>query len=150
MGDLGLSFDICIRPEELSDAVKLIDLCPHTRFIVDHCGNANAQWKDRTQWEEDIAQIARRDNVVCKVSGVIKTCRKDGKFGQQLEPIVNRVIDEFGSDRVMFGSDWPVCNLTSSYRGWVETLAWIVRDRTQEEKRKLFHDNAVRFYRLRA
>jgi predicted TIM-barrel fold metal-dependent hydrolase len=150
MGDLGLSFDICIRPEELSDAAKLIDLCPHTRFIVDHCGNANAQWKDRTQWEEDIAQIARRDNVVCKVSGVIKTCKPGGNFGQQLEPIVNRVIDEFGTDRVMFGSDWPVCNLTSSYRGWVETLAWIVRDRTPEEKRKLFHDNAIQFYRLKA
>jgi predicted TIM-barrel fold metal-dependent hydrolase len=148
MGELGLSFDICIRPEELGDAAKLIDLCPHTRFILDHCGNANAQKPVRSQWEEDIAQIARRENVVCKISGVIKTCKPDGTFGRQLEPIVNHVIDEFGADRVMFGSDWPVCNLTASYKTWVESLSWIVRDRTVDERRKLFHDNAVRFYGL--
>jgi L-fuconolactonase len=150
MGDLGLSFDICIRPEELGDAAKLIDLCPDTRFIVDHCGNASARSRDRMKWEEDIAQVARRENVVCKVSGIIKTCRPGGSFGRQLEPIVNRVIDEFGTDRVMFGSDWPVCNLTASYKRWVESLAWIVRDRSAQERRGLFHDNAVRFYRLEA
>src|SRR5262249_17930264 len=56
LGDLGLSFDLCMRAEELADGAKLIDACPNTRFILDHCGNANVQATDRSQWQRDIAQ----------------------------------------------------------------------------------------------
>jgi predicted TIM-barrel fold metal-dependent hydrolase len=148
LGELGLTFDICIRPEELSDGIKLADLCPDTRFILDHCGNASARNPHQAQWERDMAEFGQRQNVVCKVSGIIKTVHPDWNAGKELEKIVLHVIDSFGVQKVMFGGDWPVCNNTSSFRGWVETLRWILRHHPEDEQRQIFHDNAVEFYGL--
>jgi predicted TIM-barrel fold metal-dependent hydrolase len=148
LGERGLSFDLCMRPEELLDAVRLIDACPGTRFILDHCGNGKVQQKDRSQWQKDIAEVARRKNVVGKVSGIVagadpKTWRPD-----DLAPIINHTLEVFGPDRVMFGGDWPVCTLAATFKQWVEALKTIVSSRPAAEQRKLFCDNAVRFYGL--
>ena len=148
LGDLGLSFDICIRPGELADAAKLIDECPGTRFILDHCGNANVQAKDRTAWQKGMGEVAKRKNVVCKVSGIVASAKPGAWSADDLAPIVNHTLDAFGPDRVMFGGDWPVCTLAATYRQWVEALKAIVRGRKEEEQLKLFHDNAVKFYGL--
>jgi L-fuconolactonase len=150
LGDAGLMFDICMRGSELRDAAKLLDACPGTRFILDHCGNAAvfATPKDRSAWKADIAEVAKRDRVVCKVSGIVASTRGKPWTPDDLAPIVNHVLDVFGPDRVMFGGDWPVCTLGASYRQWVEALKAIVRDRPRADQRKLFHDNAARVYRL--
>jgi L-fuconolactonase len=148
LGTLGLSFDLCMRPAELPDAVKLIDACPETRFILDHCGNASVRAKDLAGWRSDIDQVARRKNVVCKVSGIVASAAPNPWTADDLAPIINHVLDTFGPDRAMFGGDWPVCTLAATYRQWVEALKTIVRDRSEEEQRKLFHDNAKAFYHL--
>jgi len=148
LGELGMSYDICVRPGELLDGAKLIDACPGTRFILDHCGNANVQARDQAQWKKDIAEVAKRKQVVCKVSGIIASAKPGEWTAEQLAPIVKHVLDVFGPDRVMFGGDWPVCTLTAPLSAWVETLYRIVRDRSEEQLRKLFHDNAVKFYGL--
>jgi len=148
LGELGMRFDICIRPGELSDAVKLVDACPDTRFILDHCGNPDTQAPDRSQWERDIAALAERKNIVCKVSGIIAGTKPGRTKVEQLQPIIRHVLAAFGPDRVIFGGDWPVCLLGATYHEWVETLREIVKDHRPEEQRKLFHDNAVRFYGL--
>jgi predicted TIM-barrel fold metal-dependent hydrolase len=148
LGTLGLSFDICIRPTELADAAKLVDKCPKTRFILDHCGNGAAGNPNQAQWERDMKELAKRPNIVCKVSGIVKTVKPGTNQVEALSPVVLPTLDAFGPDRVMFGGDWPVCNLASSFRGWVETLQAIVKDRPDDEKRKLFHDNAAAFYKL--
>jgi L-fuconolactonase len=149
LGELGMSFDLCLRPAELADGAKLVDLCPGTRFILDHCGNANVQAADRSQWERDLAEVARRKNVTCKVSGIVASAKPGEWKPQDLEPIVRHVLREFGPDRVIFGGDWPVCTLAASYREWVDALRWIVRDQSLANQRKLFHDNAVAFYGLK-
>jgi predicted TIM-barrel fold metal-dependent hydrolase len=148
LGDLGMSYDLCIRPGELLDGVKLIDACPDTRFILDHCGNANVQERDRTPWKRDIAQVAKRESVVCKVSGIVASAKPKAWTPDDLAPIINHVFEVFGPDRVMFGGDWPVCTLAASYAQWVDALRTIVKDRSAEQQRKLFHDNAVKFYSL--
>jgi L-fuconolactonase len=149
LGELGLSFDLCMRAPELPDAAKLIDACPHTRFILDHCGNADVKAKDRTQWQKDMADLAKRKNlVVCKVSGIVASAKPGGWTADDLAPIINHTLEVFGPDRVMFGGDWPVCTLAATFRQWVEALQSIVRQRSEEEHRKLFHDNAVRVYNL--
>jgi L-fuconolactonase len=148
LGERGLSFDLCMRHAELPDAAKLIDACPDTRFILDHCGNPVVQTRDRGRWEKDIAAVARRKNVVGKVSGVVAAARPGKWTADDLAPIVRHTLDVFGPDRVMFGGDWPVCTLTATFRQWVTALKEIVADRKAEEQRKLFHDNAVRFYAL--
>jgi predicted TIM-barrel fold metal-dependent hydrolase len=148
LGQLDKSFDLCMRPGELLDAAKLIDACPDTRFILDHCGNAKVPDKDRTQWKKGMDAVAKRKNVVCKVSGIVASAEKGKWAAEDLAPIVNHTLDAFGPDRVMFGGDWPVCLLGATYREWVETLRQIVRDHKPEEQRKLFYDNAVRVYGL--
>ncbi len=148
LGDQGLSFDLCMRPAELRDAAKLIDACSATSFILDHCGNADVLAKDRSAWRADIAEVAKRKSVVCKVSGIVASTKGQPWTTDDLAPIVNHVLDVFGPDRVLFGGDWPVCTLGASYRQWVEALRTIVKDRSANDQRKLFHDNAVRVYRL--
>jgi predicted TIM-barrel fold metal-dependent hydrolase len=146
LGDLGLSFDLCMRSTELTDAAKLIDACPGTRFILDHCGNADVKSKDRTQWKKDIAELARRKNVVGKISGIVASAPPGKWTADDLAPIINHTLEVFGPDRVMFAGDWPVCTLAASFRQWVDALRTVVKDRKAEEQRKLFHDNAAKFY----
>lgn len=148
LGELGLSFDICVRPAELPDAAKLIDACPGTFFVLDHCGNADLQAKDQTAWRRDIAAVAQRKNVVVKVSGIVASATPGKWSADDLAPIVHHTLDAFGPDRVMFGGDWPVCTLAATYKQWFDALRAIVANRPDSEQRGLFHDNAIRHYRL--
>jgi L-fuconolactonase len=148
LGSLGLRFDLCLRPDELMDGAALADLCPHTRFVLDHCGNGDVQSGDRAPWSKGIAEVAKRPNVVCKISGIVASARPGAWRPEDLTPFVERCAEAFGTDRVMFGSDWPVCTLAATYKQWVEALQFITRAWSETERRKLFHDNAVRFYGL--
>jgi predicted TIM-barrel fold metal-dependent hydrolase len=152
LGDLGLSFDMCARPAELPDFAKLADKCPGTRFILDHCGNADLKHTpaQREQWKKDMAEIAKRKNLVGKVSGFIASAPARGKWTlDDLAPVINHTMEVFGPDRVMFGGDWPVCLLgVEKYADWLNALKTVVKDRTEEQQKKLFHDNAVKFYGL--
>jgi len=148
MGQLGMSWDICMRPTELSDAVQLVDACPEVRFILDHCGNGSARNPDQEQWKTDISALATRPNVVCKISGIVKTVKPGWDPAKELEPVVMHCIEQFGIGRVMFGGDWPVCNLGSSFAGWVSCLKTIVSGSSAADQRKLFHDNAAHYYRV--
>jgi L-fuconolactonase len=152
LGELGLSFDLCVRPAELPDFAKLIDKCPNTRFILDHCGNGDLKHTQaqRDQWKKDMTEIGKRKNVVGKVSGFIASAPGHGKWTlDDLAPIINHTMDAFGPDRVMFGGDWPVCLLAvEKYADWLTALQTVVKDRSEEQQKKLFHDNAVKFYGL--
>lgn len=166
LGKLGLHFDFCIRPADLSSASILAQECPETLFILDHCGNAHPEVvngslsarevedtvyrHEADSWKRDIESLGRLPNVVCKVSGIIARLPKGKDAADSLAPTVNHCLDSFGPDKVVFGSDWPVCNMGASYQAWVEALAQIISSRDQSEHRKLLADNAVRFYRLEA
>lgn len=159
LGDRGLSFDICIRPTELSDGAKLAAKCPHTKFIVDHCGNADpkafmksppageAPSHRPNPWKADMEALAKHDNVLCKVSGIIASAPQ-GWTADDLAPIVNHCLDTFGPDRVVFGGDWPVCLLGGQLRQWIDSLTSIIAERPTDQQRKLWSENAVREYRL--
>jgi L-fuconolactonase len=147
LGEAGLSFDLCMRHGEIGDAIKLVEACPNTRFILDHCGNGPVYAKDRNPWQRDMERLARLRNVVCKISGIVVQARERWT-ADDLAPVINHSLTSFGADRVMFAGDWPVCTLKATYRQWVEALRSIVRNRPAEEQRKLFHDNAMKFYAL--
>lgn len=150
LGDRGLSFDICVRCDQLEYAAELIDRCPQTRFVVDHCGNPHNGKLGLDGWEAALAKTARtkNPNVMCKISGLYGNVSSAEWPAVRLSPIVHKVISLFGRDRVMFAGDWPVVNLGASFAVWVDTLRQIVRGEPPEAQRKLFHDNAAKFYRL--
>lgn len=165
LGELGMSFDLCLPPTRLRAASKLVDRCPHTRFILDHCGNADpvafrspdkpdadAQARkpqhDADQWRRDIARLAERRHVVCKISGIVARAAKGTWTPDDLAPIIDHCLGAFGPERVIFGSDWPVCTRVASLRQWVEALKEVIQDRSPAQRRKLLHDNAAHFYGL--
>jgi L-fuconolactonase len=147
-----------MRPTELADGAKLAALCPDTRFVVDHCGNADpkafmpssgeAPAHEAEQWKRDLATLADRPNVICKVSGIVARVPQGEWNSDILAPAINFCLDEFGPERVVFGGDWPVCLLGASYRRWVESLKEVISNRSEVDQRKLLHDNADEFYRL--
>ena len=151
LGERGLSFDLCMRGDQLEAGAELIERCPGTRFILDHCGNPLAGLGDIDRWRRGIERIVtlKDREVVCKISGIYGGVKASDWPAERLAPIVRSVIDAFGWDRVMFAGDWPVVNLGASYRIWVETLKQIVRSDTPGNQAKLFRDNALKFYRLR-
>lgn len=148
LGERGLSFDLCMRPGELADAARLVDACPDTRFILDHCGNPDVRAADLNAWRDDVARLAEREHIACKVSGIVASADPDSWTPGDLAPVVEHVLTCFGPDRVVFGGDWPVCTRAATLRQWVEALKAIVAGRSLDERRKLFHDNATRVYRL--
>ena len=151
LGELGLSFDLCMRPAEIQDAVELVDACPETRFIIDHCGNMSVQpdqQQDHPDWETGMRRMAECEHVFCKISGIIATATRGAWQPADLKQNIDFCLDTFGEDRIFFGGDWPVCTLTADFESWYQALRWIVRDRGEAFQRKLFHDNAEAFYRL--
>ena len=159
LGEMGKSFDLCMRPTELADGATLAQKCPDTRFVVDHCGNADpGAWQPKTkqttppghtveQWKADMGKLAKLPNVICKISGIVARAPK-GWTPEYLAPAINFCLDEFGPDRVVFGGDWPVCKLGASYAEWVKGLKRIIAARPLADQKKLLHDNAVKHYRL--
>jgi len=148
LGRYGLSFDICVRAHQLPWAIELVRRCPEVQFILDHCGNPEIATGISSGWREGIAEMATLPNVVCKISGIVVNGDWQGWTIDDLRPAVEWVISCFGWDRVMFGSDWPVCTLASPLRRWVETLDLITAGASEENRQRLFIDNARRVYRL--
>jgi len=144
----GLSFDICVLARQLPIAIQLASKCPDVTFVLDHCGVPQVKEKNLDPWRSHIAEIARFPNVSCKISGLVAYADPQKWTAEDLRPFVENAIACFGWERVMFGSDWPVCTLAASYRQWVEALQAITRGAGDANQKKLFHDNAIRIYRL--
>lgn len=143
-----LSFDICVLARQLPIAIDLVAKCPNTQFILDHCGVPRVKEQDLDPWRSHITEIAKAPNVSCKISGLVAYADPKNWNTEDLRPFVEHVIGSFGWDRVMFGSDWPVCTLSASFEQWVRALQSITQTAGEHNQTKLFHDNAVRVYRL--
>ncbi len=143
----GMTFDLCVKSHELDVARRLAAACPEVQFILDHCGNPKIAEREWDSWAEPMAGIARLPNVVCKVSGILANVR-EGWTVADLRPYVEHVIELFGWDRVVFGSDHPVVTLFANLTSWVTAAKEIVSGASEDEKMRLFHRNAERLYRL--
>lgn len=148
--EYGLSFDLCVLGRQLPLAINLVRQCPNVSFILDHCGNPDIKNQDYEAWRTGMVELASYPNVAaCKVSGIVVNTDIPNWTVEDLRPAVEHVIASFGWDRVMFGSDWPVCTLAASYQQWFDALNFLLKDATEENRQKLFRENAERVYRLR-
>jgi L-fuconolactonase len=149
LGELGLHFDLCMRPTDLMDGAALAKQCPGTRFVLDHCGNGSVTGStaELEGWKKSIGSLAALGNTICKISGVIAGLPKD-MGTEALAPIVNHCLDSFGPDRVVFGGDWPVCLMGRPLRVWIDGLTEIISNRPAAEQLALWSGNARKFYRL--
>ena len=144
----GLSFDLCVYHHQLYNVVELVRRCPDVRFILDHIGKPAIREGRLDPWRTDIERLAALPNVWCKLSGVVTEADHAAWTREQLRPYIRHVVEQFGFDRLLFGSDWPVSKLTHRYADWVEIVSWALADCSADERRKLFRDNAIAFYHL--
>jgi L-fuconolactonase len=148
LADYGLSFDICINHLQMPNAIRLVRQCPNVRFILDHIGKPDIKNHLLDPWRAHIQAFAALPNVWCKVSGLVVEADWQRWTADDLRPYLDHVLTSFGADRVMFGGDWPVVLRAARWRQWVDTLDAATAAASADERRKLFHDNAVAFYRL--
>lgn len=146
LADTGLTFDLCVRWDQLRIAAELVDACPGVAFVLDHCGGGSASRPDLfVAWKTALIELARRPGVVAKVSGVIGTVG-NGWTLDDLRPVVETTIEAFGWDRVVWGSDWPWSAQRASLTDWIEATHRLVEGVSETEREKLFYRNAARVY----
>ena len=145
-----LSFDICILHPQMANTLAIIRQCPEVSFILDHIGKPGIKAGLLDPWRAQIREMAALPNVICKLSGVTTEADHKTWTRDQLRPYIDHTIDCFGPDRILYGGDWPVCELAGSYLQWLATLDWATAGFSPSDKRKLFRDNAIRVYRLDA
>ena len=145
LGAAGLPFDICMLQRQLPLAVELVDACPETVFVLDHCGVPAIAEGDFTDWARQISAIARRPHVNVKLSG-ITAYGPPGWSADSLRPYVDHILQAFGPARIVWGSDSPVCTLQSSLPEWVATSQALLANLTNDERRQIFSDNARRIW----
>ena len=148
LAEYGLSCDIGIRHKQLATASELIRCCPDTAFILDHLGKPAIKAHELDPWREQIRELASHPNVVCKVSGMVTEADTEHWTIEDLAPYVAHVLEAFGEDRVIFGGDWPVALQATGYVRWIETLDMLTTHLSLQARRKLWAENARRFYRL--
>jgi predicted TIM-barrel fold metal-dependent hydrolase len=144
-----LPFDLCVTSRQLRAGIALADACPDVQFVLDHCGMPDIARGGLGLWRKNIKAIARHPNVAAKISGLVTLARPDWRI-DDLKPYVLHVVDCFGWDRVVWGSDYPICTVHSSLAGWVRASRELVAaaGANADEEAALFHRNAERIYRF--
>jgi L-fuconolactonase len=143
-----LSFDLCLYHAQLKDVIELCRRCPDVRFVLDHIAKPGIKAGLMEPWSAEIAELARLQNVWCKISGVVTEADHAAWNEKEVAPYIDHAIQCFGYERVMFGGDWPVSELATTYRRWVDLVEQVIAPASKAEQRKLFRDNATAFYRL--
>jgi L-fuconolactonase len=151
VASLDLPFDFLTYPRHLPHVLRALDKTPNLRAVVDHVSKPPIAEGKMEGWAQDMARLARHDKVWCKLSGMVTEANHQSWRPADLRPFVQHVFDSFGAERVMFGSDWPVCLLAASYAEVLNALRTIL-DRQLSDGRmaKVFGQNAIDFYKLRA
>ena len=145
----GLVFDLCALPRQLGRIADLVDACPDVTFVLDHCGIPAIKDGVLDPWRADIAALARRPNLNLKLSGVVAYASENWGVAD-LRPYVEHAIGCFGWDRVVWGSDWPVCTLNGSLSTWVAATHALTAGCSSDETSALWSGNAQRLWRLAA
>jgi L-fuconolactonase len=143
-----LTYDILVFPSQLPSAIQLVNKFPDQKFVIDHLAKPHIKSGKMAAWKKDIELLARSQNVYCKVSGMVteadwKNWRKED-FTKYLDIIFNA----FGLDRVLYGSDWPVCLLAAEYELQLEIIVEYITKYSPEDKEKIMSGNAINFYNL--
>lgn len=144
----GLTFDLVVLPHQIPKAIALADVAPDVQFVLDHCGVPDIKANAEHPWREHIEAIARRPNVVAKISGVIAYADPAEWTVDTLRPYVEHTIASFGWDRVIWGSDWPVCTLGGGLTTWVAATHALLAGASESERTRLLSGNARRLWRL--
>jgi L-fuconolactonase len=144
----GLIYDILVIERQLPQAIEFVDRHPDQTFVLDHIAKPRIKEGVLEPWRTKIGELAKRENVFCKISGMVTEADFGNWTPEVLRPYFDAVLEAFGARRLMFGSDWPVCLVASEYSRWLETVSQWAAALSSDEKNSLFGDTARRIYHL--
>jgi L-fuconolactonase len=148
LANTGLVYDILIFERHLSAAIQFVDRHPNQVFVLDHIAKPLIAKSIIDPWRANIRELAKRDNVYCKISGMVTEANWSQWRSEDLQPYLDVVLEAFGADRLMAGSDWPVCLLATTYTGWFATLRRLLASLSADETENIVGRVASRVYGL--
>jgi predicted TIM-barrel fold metal-dependent hydrolase len=149
VGGQGLTFDLCITANQLTEVTELVRRAPGTQFVLDHCGKPAIRDDAFEPWAADLTRFARQHgNVFCKVSGLFTEARPEQWTYDALHPYLDHVLHCFGPSRLMYGSDWPVVTLAGGAAAWNDLIGRFTAGWSDADRQRFYADNAIRFYGL--
>lgn len=144
----GLVYDILIYERHLPQTIEFVDRHPGQVFVLDHMGKPCIKSGEISSWKHGISELAKRSNVFCKVSGMVTEADWGRWDAASLRPYWDAILESFGPSRMMFGSDWPVLLLASSYARWIDTVRGYAIELTTYEQSRIWGETAKAVYRL--
>jgi L-fuconolactonase len=148
LGHHGLAYDILLYARQLPAAIDFAAACPDGRFVLDHLGKPDIRANGFDAWRRDLDRIAALPNVAAKLSGLVTEADWNRWTIEDLHRYVNAALDRFGPDRLMMGSDWPVCTLAGQYDEVLDVVRTAISGRPAEEQDAILGGTAKRFWRL--
>jgi L-fuconolactonase len=145
----GLTYDILVFPRHLSNTIRFVSQFPEQVFILDHLAKPSIKDKKISPWKEDIEKLARFKNVYCKLSGMVTEANVRNWKHEELIPYLDIVLDAFGTNRLMIGSDWPVCRMAGYYKQIMQVVLDYIRTFPDQDKKKILGENAIKAYDLK-
>ena len=145
-----VAYDLLVRTHHLKHVKTVAETCPSLALVVDHIAKPPIATGEITEWAKELNQLAAYPNINCKLSGLVTEANHTSWTGEDLRPYVEQALELFGPERLMFGSDWPVCLLASSYNRVLESFQSLLAELAEDDRNRIFGENATRFYRLQA
>ena len=148
LSDTRFTYDICCRADQLYDAISLVDACPNVRFVLDHCGVPDIAGSGFENWATAMREVAKRPNVLAKISGIIAYGNLKSWTMAEIKPYFEHTVDCFGVERIMWGSDSPVCFLGGGLSTWVALTYALTNNWSENEKAAFYHQNALQLWSI--
>jgi L-fuconolactonase len=142
------TYDILIYHHQLKPALEFVSKFPEQAFVIDHCAKPDIANKKMEEWKSLMQEMAKHPNVHCKLSGLFTEAKWKQWSPNEFYPYLDTVFEAFGTDRLMYGSDWPVMLLSGMYVQWKSLLEKYMENFSEDERAKIFGENAVDFYRI--
>ena len=142
------TYDILIYHYQLKAAIEFVSKFPNQKFVVDHCAKPDIDKKNIAEWKVLMMEMSQHPNVLCKLSGLFTETKWKEWSAGDFYPYLDTVFEIFGTDRLMFGSDWPVILLSGVYVQWKSLLEKYMENFSEEDRLKVFGENAIQFYKL--
>jgi L-fuconolactonase len=146
--EFGLAYDILIHERHLPQTIEFVDRHPHQPFVIDHLAKPRVKDGLLSPWRERITELARRENVCSKLSGLVTEAGYRSWTLEQIHPYMEIVLEAFSPRRLMFGSDWPVCLAAASYKQWFDTVKDFTSGLSESERQQVLGGTAAAVYKL--
>jgi L-fuconolactonase len=148
LAEQGIAYDVLVFAKHLPQTIAFVDRHPQQIFVLDHMGKPDVARQVLSPWKENIRDLAQRENVYCKLSGLLTEAKWNDWTDDQFQPYVDTVMEAFGPARIMMGSDWPVCLLAGSYSGWMQLVYQWTSSLSTDEQDCILGRTAAKVYTL--